>query len=91
VVGAVKFVPDFGIGAPFLDDLADNLALCGHERARGVLLGDCQLLGGRRLALEPLLDKRAIQLCRDRRTLCVTPPLAALRHLGHSQVVLQRC
>jgi hypothetical protein len=48
VAGAVEFVPDFGISAPFLDDLAGNAALCGDERGRGVLLGGCRL-GGRRL------------------------------------------
>ena len=53
MVGAVKLVPDFGIRVPFLDDLACNAALCGHERGRGVLLGGCRL-GGRRLALSPL-------------------------------------
>ena len=40
---AVKFVPDFGIGAPFFDDLPENAALCGDERGRGVLLGGCRL------------------------------------------------
>ena len=45
---AVKLVLDFGVRAPFLDDLAGNAALCGDERGRGVLLGGCRL-GGRRL------------------------------------------
>jgi len=53
VAGAVKFVPDFGIRAPFLDDLAGNAKSAlpaGDERGRGVLLGGCRL-GVRRLAL----------------------------------------
>ena len=48
MAGAVKLILDFGIRAPFLDDLAGNAALCGDDLGLGVLLG------GRCLALSPL-------------------------------------
>ena len=48
MAGAVKLILDFGIRAPFLDDLVGNAALCGDELGLGVLLG------GRCLALSPL-------------------------------------
>ena len=53
MAGAVELILDFGIRAPFLDDLVGNAALCGDERGLGILLGGCRL-GGRRLALSPL-------------------------------------